>query len=292
MMKQFFMMKKYILALLVGLSPVLFYAQEEAATKVTPDAAASKMKVGNYEDALVDYLQLLNTEPRNELYNYNAGICYLNTNSNKAKAVPYLEIVTRKDKYNHEADYLLARAYHYAGRYDDAIKMYENYKIYLSKQSKSNDVDVNNQIQYCQNAKELVKFPVNVTFQSLGNNVNSEYDDYFPFVTANESVIYFNTKRPEKNAEKLENGQFANSIYYSKVNNGQYSKASNAVAVINTGSSKMEIIGLSANGDVMLLSNSTSSGKLNVFISTLTEKGTYTKSELFRWRCNSSCYIE
>jgi tetratricopeptide (TPR) repeat protein len=54
------------------------------------------MKVGNYEDALTDYLQLLNEDPRNESYNYNVGVCYLNNSMNKRKAVPYLEIVLVK----------------------------------------------------------------------------------------------------------------------------------------------------------------------------------------------------
>lgn len=280
------MIKQSILLCVFCVLPGLFYTQEAGITKVSPEKAASKLKQGNYEDALVDYLQLLNLESRNESYNYNVGVCYLNTNNNKAKAIPYLEIVTRKDKYNHEADYLLARAYHFAGRYDDAIKMYENYKVYLSKQSKSNQ-EVNSQIQYCQNAKELIKFPVDVTFQPLGNNINSEYNEYYPFVTANESVIYFNTTRPEKNAEKQENGQFGNSIYYSKVVDGQYTKALSLGAPVNAGNSGMEIIGLSAHGEVMLLSNANALHKANVFISYLTNEGTYSKPELLDKMINS-----
>ena len=243
---------------------------------VSESEASRKMKNGNYEDALVDYLQLLNTDSKNEQYNFNAAICCLNSNGNKAKAIPYLEVVTRKDKYNPEADYLLARAYHFAGRYDNAITMYENYKTFLLKKGKvDSDLD---QIQYCINAKELVKFPLNVTFQNLGKNINSEYNDYYPFVTSNESFMLFNSKRPEKNAEKLENGEYKNSICISKVVNGTFEKATIAGAPLNTGNNGMEIIGMSADGATVLLASAINR-KGSVFVSKLTGKGLYGKPE-------------
>lgn len=275
-------MIKYILIL-----PFLFITLIGASQdKVNAEEAANKMKLGNYEDALADYLQLLNAEPKNELYNYNAGICYINSNGNKAKAIPYLEIVTRKDVYNHEADYLLARAYHYGGRYDDAIKMYDNYKIYLLQKGKIN-TEINDEIQYCLNAKELVKYPVSVSFQSLGKNINSEFNDYYPFVTANESFIVYNTKRPEKNAEKLPNGEYGNSIFISKVVNGQYAKALSIGAPINAGNSGTEIIGLSANGETMLLLIYNSTQKGNIYVSTMQANGSYSKPELLGSKINS-----
>lgn len=275
-------MKKYFLLFTLFILNTFVFSQENASA----DDAANKLKLGNYEDALVDYLQLLNVEPRNELYNYNAGICYLNTNENKAKAIPYLEIVTRKATYNHEADYLLARAYQYAGRYDDAIKMFENYKVYLIQKGKVNS-EVNEQIQYCINAKELVKYPVSVSFHSLGKNINTEFNEYFPFVTSNESFIVYNSNRPEKNAEKLPNGVYGNSILISKVVNGQYTKAVSIGAPINTGNSGTEVIGLSANGETMLLLIYNANHQANVYISTLTANGTYGKPELLSNKINS-----
>ena len=243
-------MKK--LFLIPFLSVSMAFAQDDGLTKVSPDEALAKLKLENYEDALSDYLQLLNTDSKNELYNYNVGVCYLNSNVGKAKAVPYLEIVTRKEKHDPNANYLLARAYQYANRFDDAINTYVKFKE-AAKGSVFNLADADLQVQHCLNAKELMKFPVDVFFQNLGKNINSEYNDYFPFVTSNESFIVYNTKRPEKNAVKLENGSYQNSIYFSKVIEGQYSKAEIIGAPINSGNSGIEVIGLSANGDVMLL---------------------------------------
>lgn len=279
-------MKKYFLLLALSCVSTLFYAQDDGLTKVTPEEAANKMKLGNYEDALTDYLQLLNEDNRNENYNYNVGVCYLNNSMNKAKAVPYLEIVTRKEKHDPNADYLLGRAYQYANRFDDAIATFKKFKQ-DAKGTVFNLVDADLQIQHCINAKELMKFPVDVMFQNLGSNINSEYSDYYPFVTSNESFLIYNTKRPEKNAEKMDNGSYNNSIYISRVVNGEYMKASPIGAPINAGNAGMEVIGLSETGDNILLYMPEGLGKGNIFLSKLDAQGMYGKPEKLDAKINS-----
>jgi tetratricopeptide (TPR) repeat protein len=279
-------MKKHFLLLALSCFTTLFYAQDDGLTKVTPEEAANKMKLGNYEDALTDYLQLLNEDNRNESYNYNVGVCYLNNSMNKAKAVPYLEIVTRKEKHDPNADYLLGRAYQYANRFDDAISTFKKFKQ-DAKGTVFNLVDADLQIQHCINAKELMKFPVDVMFQNLGSNINSEYSDYYPFVTSNESFLIYNTKRPEKSAEKMDNGSYSNSIYISRVVNGEYMKASPIGAPINAGNAGMEVIGLSETGDNILLYMPEGLGKGNIFISKLDAQGIYGKPEKLDAKINS-----
>lgn len=279
-------MKKHFLLIALSCSTSVYYSQEDGLTKVSADEANAKMKLGNYEDALTDYLQLLNEDPRNESYNYNVGVCYLNNSMNKAKAVPYLEIVTRKEKHDPNADYLLGRAYQYANRFDDAISVFQKFKQ-EAKGTVFNLVDADLQIQHCINAKELMKFPVDVIFQNLGSNVNSVYSDYYPFVTSNESFLVYNTKRAEKNAEKLENGNYNNSIYISRVVNGEYMKASPIGAPINAGNEGMEVIGLSENGDNILLYMPEGAGKGNIFISKLDAQGMYGKPEKLDAKINS-----
>jgi hypothetical protein len=279
-------MKKQLIVLLLSGYASLAFGQEDGLTKVTPEGASGKMKVGNYEDALSDYLQLLNEDPRSESYNYNVGVCYLNNNTNKAKAVPYLEIVTRKEKHDPNAEYLLGRAYQYANRFDDATTAFKKFKA-EAKGTVFNLVDADLQIQHCINAKELMKFPVDVKFQNLGSNINSEYNDYYPFVTSNESFIIYNTKRPEKNAGKMENGNYNNSIYISRVVSGEYMKASPIGAPINAGNAGTEVIGLSENGDNILLFTPEGLGKGNIFISKLDGQGVYSKPEKLDAKINS-----
>lgn len=279
-------MYKFVLLLCLLCAHAVSYSQDESLMDVSPEKAAAKFKAGNYEEALEDYIQLLSEEPRNEVYNYNIGVCYLNGNTNKGKAVSYLEIVTRKEKHDPNADYLLGRAYQYVNRFDDAIATFKKFKQ-EAKGTVFNLVDADLQIQHCINAKELMKFPVDVIFQNLGADINSEYNDYYPFVTSNESFIIYNTKRPEKNAIKLENGTFNNSIYISKVENGQYVKANPIGSPINKGNEGMEVIGLSENGDYILLYMPEGAGKGNIYLSKLDVKGLYSKPEKLDAKINA-----
>ncbi|MBK7667989.1 MAG: PD40 domain-containing protein [Sphingobacteriaceae bacterium] len=247
-----------------------------------------KLKAENYEDALEDYLQLLTLDQKNEIYNYNAGVCYLNSNINKAKAVFYLEIVVRKEKHNPNADFLLGRAYQYANRYDKAIASFNKFKE-LAKGNFDNLSNVEQEIQYSINAKELIKFPVDVIFQSLGKTINSPFADYYPFVTETENHMVFNSKRPvKKDAQKMENGQYKNSIFISKVVNGVYAEADVIGEPVCVGNSGEEVIGMNANGDVLLIYKSDFKGAGKIYITKMFANGNFSKPELLPAPINSS----
>jgi tetratricopeptide (TPR) repeat protein len=162
-------------------------------TKVTadPEDAYEHFKHGNYIMALKVYKVVYKTDPKNIDYNYKIALCYLNTNIDKKLAVPYLEFVTKQEKYNPEALFDLGRAYHYANRFDEAIKVFNKFKKDLSSKASER---VDREIEMCKNGKELVKFPVKVTFENM-REINSEYPDYYPFVTNDESLLAFTSRR-------------------------------------------------------------------------------------------------
>jgi len=205
----------------------------------------------DFDDALEAYLTLLDKYPDNELFNYRVGVCYLYTNIDKTKAIPYLEVGAHMKKHNPNTLYLLGRAYQLAYRFDDAIKTFTDFKT-EGKGSADNLKDADVQIQYCMNAKELMKFPVNVAFENLGKNINSSFDDYYPFVPADESFIVFNSKRGGGSKKKVSANNFAPSIYIAYVNNGQYQPAQNIGAPVDVAGKSSEVVGLSKEGDYML----------------------------------------
>lgn len=261
------------------------FGQED--TKKMEAEAELKFKAENYEDALDDYLQLLQSEPGNETYNYNAGVCYLNTNINKAKAVPHLEKVVRKEKHNPNADFLLGRAYQYARQYDDAIASFNKFKE-AAKGNYDNLASVEQEIQYSINAKELIKFPVDVIFQSLGKTINSEFADYYPFVNEDESYMVFNSKRPvKKDALKMDNGQYKNSIFISKVENGSYTEAKVIGEPVCEGNSGEEVIGMNAKGDILLIYKSDFKGAGKIYVTKMFANGNFSKPELLPQPINS-----
>lgn len=244
-------------------------------------SANAKFKVGNYEDAMDDYIQLATDDPKNASYNYNLAVCYLNSNINKAKAIPYLELVVRTESNNPRAYYLLGRAYQYANRFDDALEAFEKFKT----KTKNDDEllnDVALEIQHCINGKELVKYPIDVTFQNLGKNINSPFPDYYPFITENESFMVYNSKRPKDvDEKKLENGQYNNSIYISKVVNGEYIESSIIGEPVCKGNTGEEVIGMNTKGDILIIYKVNAKGEGKIFLSRVNADGQFGKLEDF-----------
>jgi hypothetical protein len=209
--------------------------------------ANEKFMAGNYEGALEEYRVLYSSDQKNEKYNYRIAICYLNTNIDKKKAIPYLEYVTSLDKYDNNALYLLGRAYHFANRFDDAIKAYSKFKQ-KGEGTPANLQDADKQIEFCYNAKELIKFPLNVSFENLGKNVNSPYIDYFPFVPNDESFLVYNSRRDEGAIIGVD-GRFTADVFMSVEKGGKWQKSKPLGPEINTIEGDEEMAGLSADGN-------------------------------------------
>jgi tetratricopeptide (TPR) repeat protein len=227
-----------------------------------PDAAAEHFDHRNYVMALPIYLALVNKESSNYLYNYRTGICYLNTNSNKKEAIKYFEFCTNQPKADNDAWLYLGQSYHHAQRWDDAIATYSTYKVKADKDGKAR-ADL--YIQQCNNGKVLVKNPLDVTFQSLGKEVNTEFPDYYPFVTQDESMLCFTSRRKGNvGATQVEvDGYYASDIYFSRAVNGLYGKAKNAGALVN-GNYDEQCVGLSPDGSWMTvyIDNITTAGEI------------------------------
>lgn len=238
-------MRTLLLAVIV-LFGITTYAQD-----VNPKVAAEHFNDGNFSEALVDYLDLLEVEPENIKYNYRAGVCYLNTNIDKAKAVPFLEKAIKDEEPNPNAFYLLGRAYHFAYRFKEAIAQYEQFKS-VHKGNDQNIADVEKQIEYCYNAIELMKFPLDISFENLGGVVNSKHKDYYPFVPKDERFIIYNSRRDDGSEKQLD-GNYSSEIYISNVKNGQFSKPIKLDQNINTLDGNEEIVGMSADGKYLLM---------------------------------------
>lgn len=209
--------------------------------------AADLFLVGNYELAIEEYKELLKTDPENLEYNYNIAVSYLNTNLDKSLAIPNLEFLTTVPKINADTWYLLGRAYHFGYQFDEAIKSYQHFAE-LGTGSEQNIKDVKKQIEYCQNAKELMKFPVRLKFTNLGDKVNSPFPDYYPFVPSSEAYIIYNSQR-DSDSKENEDGSYLPNIYISYVKDGEFQKGQALPKDINYYDRKEEVVGLNADGN-------------------------------------------
>jgi hypothetical protein len=95
--------------------------------------------------------------------------------------------------------------------------------------------------------------PVNVSFTNLGKDINSEFADYYPWITSDESFLAFTTRRKGQTASRVEvDGYYASDVYTSRLEAGKWIKAENPGNKINS-SLDEQVVGLKADGSEMLI---------------------------------------
>lgn len=230
----FMTMRFYFLILLIIASVGVGKAQQTSAQGDPKKAKVLFDLDRNYKDALAEYLKLLPEDPNDPEVNYRIGLCYLNTNIDKKKAYKYLEIMARQPKAPKDVYLELGKAYHIAGRYDDAIKRYTEF-IDVARLRPDEAARVNRMIDQCKVAKKIVANPVDVTFECLGKEVNTEYPELNPFITEDESFMMFTTRRNNVTGGFKElDGQYSSDVFSSLQTAGKWAKAKNLSTVVNT----------------------------------------------------------
>ncbi|MBK5286411.1 MAG: PD40 domain-containing protein [Bacteroidia bacterium] len=221
--------------------------------KVVKKDAAEFFASGDYEGALKAYVPLQKADPKNADYNYRLGYCYVITNVDKTKAVPFLEYASRQKNVKNEVYYYLGQAYQYVERWDDAIRAFEQYKNISKSKIVRDLLDVDRQVEMCNTAKELSQHPVNVTFTNMGRTINSIYPDYNPFVSADRSILVFSSRRKGNAGGFIEElGMYTADVYWTIYKDTAWGRAKSIGASVN-GPLDEESIGLNPSGTELFL---------------------------------------
>lgn len=234
-----------VILIILCFSLNLFSQSKSGSKKQDIDDAHEHFMHKNYLMAIPIYKTELKKEKGNKKIIYNLGICYLNTKINREEAIRYFEECSKDKKSDEEVWINLGKAYLLNNRIEAAITSFEKYKSLNPKDSDK----VKRYLENCNNARKLMDTPTHVGFQNLGKEINSDEPDYYPFVTADETVLAFTSRRREnvggKNVEM--DGYHSSDIYFSKIENSNWKKAANAGKAINTALDE-QVVGLRADG--------------------------------------------
>ena len=164
----------------------------------------------DYTEALSAYLRLYKRGFQdNANINYRIGICYLNSNTEKEKAISHLEKAVKKvsDKYDegsikevnapNDAYLFLGNALRINMQLDKAIEAYEKF-ISLPESFKEKGSEINknwaqSQIESCKRAKTAMLNPVRIKVIPLPKPINTSTANFDPVVTANEDMLIYVT---------------------------------------------------------------------------------------------------
>ncbi len=222
------------------------YAQK-APEKLSPKAYYN---YNDYDRALDGYLEIWHDHQQDLEINLHIATCYLHVNGDKSKAIPYLSYLVREGNKDEEVTFMLGQAYLYALNIDEALKYFNAYR---AKTIPKNYELADLYISYCNNAKEMIAHPLNVTFENLGKDVNTKYPDYYPFIVESDSTLYY-TARRETNTGNITSfeGYYTSDIYVSRNVNGVFQKSKNLGTFINTPEDE-QCVYMTPNGKNMII---------------------------------------
>lgn len=210
----------------------------------------------DYAHAYKLYAQLVSLYPKDPDFNYHLGVCMLYTEPDKKKPFSYLQIAVNNPKdAPKDAKFYLAKAYHYNYRFDDAIRLYTEYKQTASPAS-IKKLQVDREIDNCKSGKRLLSnlsdlviiekkqlneadFFRSYNLSDIGGKLLVKPDDFKSGADKkkkDKSVIYL-----PRNGERIyyssygDNGDRGRDIYFvNKLPNGSWSKPQVLPASINT----------------------------------------------------------
>lgn len=218
------MIKRFTLLtlLLTLLVSSRLFPQSRIENKLTFNDAESWILFEDYKEAIQLYLSLNKIYPNNANFIYRIGQCYINMPGEKEKAISFLENAVKKinPKYKegrfketgapYDALYYLANAYRINNQLDKALETYELFGKNMDPDIYDSTI-VNQQIQSCRNAKDLMGIPLYIREVNVGNIINEASSEFNPVISDDENTMIFTQSRA-----------FYDAIMLSTKTNGQW----------------------------------------------------------------------
>ncbi len=220
----------------------------------------------NYIMALKYFKVAYLIDSTNSNINYKMGMCYVESGVEKYKAVKYLEkaVLNVAQRYNPEdvneqrapvlAYYNLAEAYRSDYKFEQSNVYFKKFQDIVGTKNAELSKEITAHLKTNENADELVKDGAKVTIVNLGDSINTEYPEYSPVVSADESTLIFTSRRPgSTGGEKTPEGLYLEDIYVSnRQADGSWSSAKSIGININSNGNEANI-GLSPSGDQLFV---------------------------------------
>lgn len=211
-----YLKKLFTLFLLVA--PFLLSAQDDNKKKkflkdpndqLIFEAAEFFYEEKNYRVALVEYRKLEKDFPEEQILIFKIAVCEQFQSDGIERSLGYFERLKKENYLKDHVEFFYGRALHLNCKFEESIAELTKYSAAkYADVKKKNDAELI--IKYCNNGKELMANPIEVTITNIGKPVNTENSEYVPVISTDESLIAF-TYRGEKSTGGLQKMLSANS---------------------------------------------------------------------------------
>ncbi len=192
---------------------------------------------GQYELAFPLLEKAYDFNPNYSKLNYMMGVCVL-ASSNKFRAQEYfLKAYELNPSVTPDINLMVGQGYHFNARWDDAIRHYEYHRKVLNPKNTDTLLYINKKIEECRTGKELMAKPERVWIDNLGPQINTEYPEYSPFISVDESVLIFTGRRNDTRGggRDQNDGKFFEDVYIAHRDaKGGWKKSENIGEQINS----------------------------------------------------------
>jgi tetratricopeptide (TPR) repeat protein len=201
-------------------------------------AARHEFNDNNMRGAMLIYREVLQTDPNNASALYGTSECYYNLKKYKL-ALEYLnKALTVEPNISSESEFFRGQIYHRTAKLEDAITAFD---AFLAKEKPSTyEYELATQYRLqCLYAQEMMRKPVDVDVENMGNLINSRYDEYTPSITADGKMLVFTARRNDTKGGRMdEQGDYKyfEDIYYSERDEatGEWSQSTAVEGDLNT----------------------------------------------------------
>jgi hypothetical protein len=225
--------------------------------------------------------------PENIEANYMAGRTSLQTYK-KADAIKYLLKVYEIDStYKRDVLYMIGQGYQYGFEFENAITYYQKYLNSINQSdAMAYGENAQRRIKECRIALEYVKSPRDYIIENAGPEINSEWDDFAPVVTRDNSYMAFTTRRQlgNSNEDVFDDMLYYEDVFYTRKLNNKWISARNIGMPINTKLHSSNLA-ISLDGKQLYLFRDQNGG--DIFLSNLLADGTWSNPEPLNDNINS-----
>lgn len=248
----------------------------------------------DYNGALRIYRQIYEENPKDAKICYLMGKCHVQL-QNMDDAITFLDKAKNLDpSVAKDLHFLLGEAYQFLGNLDTAINEYNTYKSVLKATQMKNDpvVDLLSQTE---TAKKLIANPVKVIINNLGLEINSDFDDGMPSITADGKTLILTSRRPDTKGSGIDpnTGLYYDDIYMSTWDDekNRWGEAINDLGDLNT-TGHDACLSISPDGSTIYVYRNIPrvTGSGDIFFSTKRPDGKWTNPKSLNKPLNSSFF--
>lgn len=226
--------------------------------------------------------------PNSSQLNYQLGLAYFNSDKKYKCGEFFIRAYELNEEVSPDILFFVGVGYHLKSDWESAMDYYNSFL-------QSDEADevftelTNKKIEECENGQDLSMTPTRVWIDNLGENVNSEYSDFAPVITADERKMFFTSRREGASGGNMDEvREYYEDIYYAEKPLGEeeWTEAKNLGVPINT-KTHDATVGISPDGERLLIYRSKKRAGGDIYYATEDENGDWTKPTAFGDNINS-----